>query len=125
MFLIEVKFLLLQAPKLFNGLSFYFSGDFIPGYKENLLDLVTTAGGSVIESKTQLSEQSQNPSQLILIVYNNDPMQGCRLEEDGSVVLQRLEIAENLAGETRSEEVIPHTWLLESIAACKKAWNLL
>lgn len=86
--------------------------------------MVTTAGGSVIESKTQLSEQSQNPSQLILIVYNNDPMQGCRLEDDGSVVLQRLETAQNLAGET-GPEVIPHTWLLESIAACKKAWNLL
>ncbi|XP_058208044.1 BRCA1-associated RING domain protein 1-like [Rhododendron vialii] len=114
-----------NAPKLFNGLCFYFSGDFIPGYKENLLDLVTTAGGFVIESKTQLREQSQKPaSQLTLIVYNNDPMQGCRLEEDGSVVLQRLETAENLAGETGSE-VIPHTWLLESIAACKKAWNQL
>lgn len=87
--------------------------------------MVTTAGGSVIESKTQLSEESQKPaSQLTLIVYNNDPMQGCRLEEDGSVVLRRLETAENLAGETESE-VIPHTWLLESIAACKKAWNQL
>lgn len=112
----------MQAPKLFNGFKFYFTGDFIPGYKENLVELVTAAGGFVIGSKTQLIEQSQDvqstPSQVTLLVYNNDPMQGCRLEEDGYVVLQRLEKAEILAGETGSQ-VIPHTWLLESIAACK------
>ncbi|GFY99548.1 breast cancer associated RING 1 [Actinidia rufa] len=108
--------------KLFNDLNFYFSGDFVPGYKEDLLDLVITAGGTVIKSKEQLvaqSRDSRTTHSATLVVYNNDPaMQGGRLEEEGSVVLQRIEAAENLAIGIGSP-VIAHTWLLESIAACK------
>ena len=112
----------MQEPKLFDGLNFYFSGDFIPGYKEDLLDLVITAGGTVIKSKEQLvaqSSDSRTTHLATLVVYNNDPaMQGGRLEEEVSVVLQRIEAAENLATGIGSP-VIAHTWLLESIAACE------
>ncbi|CAL5432595.1 unnamed protein product [Camellia sinensis] len=111
-----------NVPKLFNGLNFYFTGDFIPGYKDDLLDLVITAGGTVIESKEQLVAQGQDTqttSSGTLVVYNNDTMQGRRLEEEGSVVLQRLEVAERLGDEIGSQVIIAHTWLLESIAASK------
>ncbi|KAL2486324.1 BRCA1-associated RING domain protein 1 [Abeliophyllum distichum] len=39
-----------NAPKLFDGFKFYFSGDFVPPYKNDLLDLVTVGGGTVVES---------------------------------------------------------------------------
>ena len=104
-----------QAPKLFNGLSFYFCGDFLPAYKEDLLDLVIIAGGTVILSKDQLVLESSICS-TSLVVYNLDPPKEYPFEED-SLAYQRQE-AENLADEIGSR-VIPHTWLLESIAACK------
>ena len=114
--MIELK-LLLQAPKLFNGLSFYISGDFESAYKEDLLDLIITAGGIVIEDREQFFAQSHDalatPS-VTLVVYNNE----CKLEDGGSIVLKRRVVAENLADEIGSE-VIAHTWLLESIAACE------
>ncbi|CAA2934053.1 BRCA1-associated RING domain 1 [Olea europaea subsp. europaea] len=43
-----------NAPKLFHGLKFYFSGDFVPAYKNELTDLVTAGGGTVIDSMEQM-----------------------------------------------------------------------
>ncbi|GFZ20198.1 breast cancer associated RING 1 [Actinidia rufa] len=74
-------------------------------------------GGIVIEDKEQLFAQSHDalatPS-VTLVVYNND----CKLEDGGSIVSKRRVVAENLADEIGSE-VIAHTWLLESMAACE------
>jgi len=96
-------------------LNFYFSGDFDPAYKEDLLDLVITAGGTVNESEEQLlapSHDAQSTPSVTLVVYNGE----CRQDDEGSVVFDRREAAENLALEMRSK-VIAHTWLLDSIAA--------
>ncbi|KAG5514637.1 hypothetical protein RHGRI_035886 [Rhododendron griersonianum] len=104
-----------NVPKLFNGLDFYFSGDFEPDYKEDLLDLVITAGGTVNEIKEQLlapSHEAQATPSVSLVVYNNE----CRQDDEGSIVFKRREAAENLAHEIGSK-VIAHTWLLESMAA--------
>lgn len=104
-----------NVPKLFNGLNFYFSGDFDPAYKEDLLDLVITAGGTVNESEEQLlapSHDAQSTPSVTLVVYNGE----CRQDDEGSVVFDRGEAAENLAHKMRSK-VIAHTWLLDSIAA--------
>nr|DAD32066.1 TPA_asm: hypothetical protein HUJ06_010917 [Nelumbo nucifera] len=92
-----------NAPKLFHGLKFCFSGDFVPSYKEYLEDLVKAAGGTLLEDK-------------VSSVYL-DPPQTCNLSEF-SVIDKRRREAENLAGEIGAK-VIGHTWLLESIAACK------
>lgn len=104
-----------NVPKLFNGLNFYFSGDFDRAYKEDLLDLVITAGGTVNESEEQLlapSHDALSTPSVTLVVYNSE----CRQDDEGSVVFDRREAAENLAHEMRSK-VIAHTWLLDSIAA--------
>lgn len=96
-------------------MDFYFSGDFEPDYKEDLLDLVITAGGKVNEIKEQLlapSHEAQATPSVSLVVYNNE----CRQDDEGSVVFKRREAAENLAHEIGSK-VIAHTWLLESMAA--------
>uniref|UniRef100_A0A5B7AMK6 Putative BRCA1-associated RING domain protein 1 n=1 Tax=Davidia involucrata TaxID=16924 RepID=A0A5B7AMK6_DAVIN len=109
-----------NAPKLFNGLKFYFCGDFLRAYKKDLLHLVATAGGAVIENKEQLvarSDEVHATPTTTLVVYNVDPPQGCQFGED-AFALQRKEVAEDLAEEIGSQ-VIGHTWLLESIAACK------
>ncbi|KAK4366050.1 hypothetical protein RND71_013930 [Anisodus tanguticus] len=110
-----------DAPKLFDGFKFYLSGDFMPDYKNDLLDLVEKAGGIIIQSKEQLvkqthAEQETEPSSLV--VYNCEPPQDCMFEEESSILQQRLAEAEDLAKQI-GWQAIQHTWILESIAACK------
>lgn len=93
----------------------------MPAYKSDLLDLVGKAGGTIIQSKEQLVKQThdaqgtQPPS---LVVYNCDPPQGCTFEEESSILQQRLAEAEDLAKQI-GFQTVQHTWILESIAACK------
>lgn len=112
----------MQAPKLFHGLKFYFSGEFLPAYKVDLLNLVKTGGGTIIESKERLMMQSDDamtaiPSSL-LVVYNSDPPRGNAAGQENFIMLHRLEEAKCVANITNSQ-VIQHTWILESIAASK------
>ncbi|XP_024019175.1 BRCA1-associated RING domain protein 1 [Morus notabilis] len=110
-----------NAPKLFSGLNFYLVGDFLPSYKEDLQDLVTAAGGTVLRSREELVARSSKeaaPTPRALVVYNIDPLEGCRLGEEVAILFQRLSEAEDAASQTGSK-VIGHTWLLESIAGYK------
>ncbi|CAJ1900010.1 unnamed protein product [Sphenostylis stenocarpa] len=111
---------LANEPKLFSGLKFYFSGDYVSTYKEDLEELIEVGGGTVLRSKEDLEEQRQEckvNSSKLLVVYNLDPPQGCKLGEEVSILWQRLNDAEDLAANTL--QVMGHTWILESIAACK------
>lgn len=111
--------LFMQAPKLFSGMNFYFSGDFFPAYKDDLQNLVTAAGGSVVKTKEQLATLScaGQGSSTTLVVYNVDPVQPYTMDKGNSVVLQRHRTAEELATEFGCQ-VLKHIWILESIAAC-------
>lgn len=110
----------MQEPKLFSGLKFYFSGDYVSSYKEDLEDLVEVGGGTVLRSKDKLEAKRQEGevASNLLVVYNLDPPQGCKLGEEVSILWERLNEAEDLAANT-GYQVIGHTWILESIAACK------
>ncbi|KAJ9176476.1 hypothetical protein P3X46_011785 [Hevea brasiliensis] len=109
-----------KAPKLFNGLKFYFSGDFVLGYKEDLQNLVKAAGGTILGREEELVKQINDPEapSKTLVVYNLDPPQGCKLGEEVTILWQRLNEAENLAAKIGSQ-VIGHTWVLESVASYK------
>ncbi|GJN02370.1 hypothetical protein PR202_ga19713 [Eleusine coracana subsp. coracana] len=98
-----------QAPSLFAGLTFYFSGHFMPAYKFHLEDLIAAAGGSILD-KTELSSTS-------LIVYSMEPPQGSDPDTLNEVIKKRMTEAEELAA-TIGCKAIPHTWLLDSIASC-------
>nr|VDC64531.1 unnamed protein product [Brassica rapa] len=74
-----------NKPKLFDGLKFYFHGDFFKGYKEDLQNLVKVAG----ESSNNVSESDQRSSSTI-VVYNIDPPPGCGLGEEGQRSLVTL-----------------------------------
>jgi len=80
-------------------------------YKKYLEDLVDGGGGVVLKSKDEL-EVGRDAN--LLAVYNLDPPEGCELEDEVSILWQRLTEAENLTANTAG-----HTWILESIAACK------
>lgn len=110
-----------SAPKLFDGLKFYLSGDYVPAYKTDLLDLVEKAGGSIIHTMEQLVSQTgatQTTNSACLVVYNSDPPRGCAFGEESNILLQRQAMADELAKPIGCQ-VIRHTWILESIAASK------
>lgn len=93
----------------------------MPATKNDLLNLVKTAGGTVIESKETLAAQSHDvlatPSTTLIVYYNDDCIEEC-LGDEYSHVLKRLKAAEDLA-ERIGSRVIKHTWILESVAAYK------
>ncbi|KAL0732295.1 hypothetical protein Bca4012_008504 [Brassica carinata] len=110
-----------QKPKLFDGLKFYFYGDFYKGYKEDLQNLVKVAGGTILKTEDELSAEDnasdQRSSSSTIVVYNIDPPPGCGLGEEVTIIWQRANEAEALSSKTGSR-VVGHTWLLESIAGC-------
>lgn len=92
----------------------------MPAYKNDLLELVTVGGGTIIENMERMIAERHNEQAIstLLVVYNQDSPQGCLAEEASSSLLQRFEDANNLATKIGSL-VIPHTWILETIAACR------
>ncbi|XVF81030.1 hypothetical protein PTKIN_Ptkin15bG0123700 [Pterospermum kingtungense] len=110
-----------NASKLFDGFSFCFVGDFVPGYKEDLQNLVVAAGGTVLRRMEESVEQN-NGDQAVqtrtIVVYNLDAPRGSELGEEVSIIWQRVNEAQDLATKVGAQ-VIGHTWLLESIAAYK------
>lgn len=110
----------MQAPKLFSGLNFYFFGDFVPSYKGHLKDLVVAAGGTIQVKEdmgSQISNSKITPA-MNVVIYNRDLPQSCNSGQLSSVIGQRHGEAEAFAAKTGSQ-VVDHTWLLESIAACR------
>ncbi|KAJ8535680.1 hypothetical protein K7X08_023400 [Anisodus acutangulus] len=100
---------------------FYLSGDYVPAYKNDLLDLVEKAGGSIVHTMEQLICQTgaaQATNSACLVVYNSDPPHGCAFGEESNILLQRLAKGEELAKPIGCQ-VIQHTWILESIATCE------
>ncbi|KAJ8432895.1 hypothetical protein Cgig2_014482 [Carnegiea gigantea] len=101
-----------NAPRLFSGLKFLFTDDFVPTYKHDIQDLIIAAGGAMVVAKEDMLQLS-NPSTR-LVVYNGDALTDT---EEASHVLQRQAEAQSIALETGSR-VIAHTWILDSIASC-------
>lgn len=88
-------------------------------YKEDLVDLVVAGGGTVLETKEELQTTGHECREgSKLIVYNLDPPQGSRLGDEVTILWERLNEAEDLAA-TSGSQVVGHTWILESVAACK------
>lgn len=104
-----------QAPGLFAGLTFYFSGHFMPGYRANLEDLIAAAGGSVLE-KAELSSTS-------LILYSMEAPPPHNNLDALETINKRLAEAQELAT-TAGCRAIPHTWLLDCIASCAVELNV-
>ncbi|CAM0903821.1 unnamed protein product [Alopecurus aequalis] len=99
-----------KAPSLFSGLSFYFTGDVMPIFMADLENLITMAGGSILD-KAGLSSTS-------LILYNMEVPPASNQNTVEEVLEKRRAEAEELAA-TVGCRALAHTWLLDSIAFCK------
>lgn len=104
-----------KAPKLFEGLSFYFSGDFVASSKGYLQDLASAAGGLVLHRKPIMGEPE---CQSTIVLYNVELPEISKLSGKDKIVQNRLKEARSLA-DTTGAQYAAHTWLLESIAACE------
>lgn len=114
----------LQAPKLFNNLKFYFVGAFISAFKTDLVNLVMTAGGEIATTKDQLQLLSNDTDEVVkvnqvtLVVYNADLSKRYEFEDEDTMKFQRLAAAEDVA-QAYGSMIVEHTWILETIAACR------
>ncbi|KAL8468583.1 hypothetical protein ACS0TY_031684 [Phlomoides rotata] len=113
--------LLNKQPKLFDGHTFYFMGDFTPSYKGYLHDLVVAAGGKVLNRKPVVEEHStplNKCSAKTVIIYSIELPEQCRPSEGNSVLNHRRRQAEALAT-SAGAVVATNSWIMNSIAGYK------
>lgn len=116
-----------KAPKILAGLTFYFTDQFEPYYKDFLEEVVLVAGGTILKNIDLVMEASKAkvfPIGPSFIVYNEDPPSSCndvdRLKEIVSKRCDEIEAVEAKTG----FRVIGHMQLLDHIAACNSAAEL-
>ncbi|KAH9315260.1 hypothetical protein KI387_023887, partial [Taxus chinensis] len=104
-----------QAPKLFQGLSFYLSGEFSVSLKGYLLDLVSAAGGVVLLRKPIMGQLDCHST---VVLYNVELPETSKHKDKNRSVQCRLKEAKSLA-DALGAQFAAHTWVLESVAACQ------
>ncbi|OAY79756.1 Protein BREAST CANCER SUSCEPTIBILITY [Ananas comosus] len=109
-----------KEPKLFNGLRFYFSGDFVLSYRGYLQDLVTAAGGTVLQRKPISRDQQKllDDSSLTFIIYSLEHPEKSNSNRD-SVVFDLLRAKAKALADACGGKIASNTWVIDSIAACK------
>ncbi|XP_050369496.1 protein BREAST CANCER SUSCEPTIBILITY 1 homolog [Argentina anserina] len=111
-----------KQPKLFDGLKFYFMGDYVPSYKGYLQDLVVAAGGTVLHRKPVPESQKESSGSHLecrtFIIYSLELPDQCHPSKKGTIYNQRQADAKSLASSTGAN-VASDSWILNSIAACK------
>lgn len=63
MFCLDILFFIFfveQKLKFFDGLKFYFYGDFFKGYKEDFQNLVKVVGGMILKIEDEFIVESSN-----------------------------------------------------------------
>lgn len=114
--------LLNKGPKPFDGLKFFFMGDFVPSYKGYLQDLVAAAGGTVLHRKPISGDQepllSESYRYSTLIVYSLELPDKHDPGKQNLILSRRESDAYALASSIQAKAV-SNSWVLNSIAACK------
>ncbi|GMH01450.1 hypothetical protein Nepgr_003289 [Nepenthes gracilis] len=113
--------LLNKQPKLFAGLQFYFTEDFVPSYKGYLQGLIISAGGTIMRRKP-IAQVQDVPSGLsvppTIIIYSLELPEKCDPGKKDMVLKRRRSDAEALAKSTGSK-VESNLWVLNCIAGYK------
>lgn len=113
----------MQLPKLFDGFKFYFMGEFVTSYKGYLRDLITSAGGTILQRRPVSGYQndlsSASSTCQTFIIYSLEPpdQSGPAVNMD-AIFDHRRRDAETVARSSEAK-VVTNSWVLNSIAACK------
>ncbi|XP_058098715.1 protein BREAST CANCER SUSCEPTIBILITY 1 homolog [Magnolia sinica] len=111
-----------KEPKLFNAFKFYFAGEFVPSYKGYLQDLVVAGGGTVLQRKPISRDQerllNESPTSTTFIIYSLEHLENGDSSKNAMVFSCRRAEAQTLAN-VMGAKVAGHSWILDSIAACR------
>lgn len=107
--------LILQQPKLFDGHTFYFMGDFTPSYRGYLHDLVIAAGGKVLNRKPVPGDEA---TETTFVIYSVELPEQCKPSNASPVLDQRRARAEALAT-SAGALAASNSWIMNSIAGYK------
>ncbi|KAL3616856.1 hypothetical protein CASFOL_039250 [Castilleja foliolosa] len=111
--------LLYKQPKLFEGYTFFFTGDFVPSYKGYLHDLIIAAGGKVLSRKPVARDYASSvKTAKTFIIYSIELPYQSTPSNVSSILNQRRAEAEALA-RSSGAVVVSNSWILNSIAGCK------
>lgn len=113
-----------KAPKIFSGLRFCFSDHFEPVDRGIWEDLVVDAGGTVVQKeKLNCSRAELSSSESSYFVVNEGYQEKWSKFERKEVVRKRSDEAVDMKLKT-GFQVIGHTHILDTIAACNSAADL-
>lgn len=118
--LMKHSLVILQQPKLFDGIQFYLHGDYKKSYRGYLQDLVVAAGGTVLQRKPVSRDQQKllDDSSMVLIVYSEENLDNAKSKsKEGINTGCRRADAQALACASGGK-VVSSTWIIDSIAAC-------
>jgi BRCA1-associated RING domain protein 1 len=90
-------------------------GDFLPGYRVDLQALVMAGGGLILHRKPVILVDDLQQKQTI-IVYNNEACIGINKDEISKLLSKRLVEAKELGMLVKNSHVVPHHWILDSVA---------
>ncbi|MCO5614605.1 hypothetical protein L7F22_068889 [Adiantum nelumboides] len=100
--------------KLFQGLRFYFLGEYTAAYRADLEALLTKGGGLLL---VQLPDSSERDAEeCIVIIYSKDMLPDSSASCKEEINKSRYFEAKSLAGMTGAK-VAAHIWILDSVAA--------
>ncbi|XP_051125585.1 protein BREAST CANCER SUSCEPTIBILITY 1 homolog [Andrographis paniculata] len=108
-----------KQPKLFEGCTVYFMGDFEPSYKGYLHNLVIAGGGKVLNrkpvAKDETSALNKSLAATTFVIYSVEvPDQ----HNPSSILKQRRSQAEAVAS-SAGAVVATNSWILNSISGCR------
>ncbi|CAA7405401.1 unnamed protein product [Spirodela intermedia] len=108
-----------QEPKLFDGFKFYFTGNFPAVYRGYLQDLVTVAGGAVLQRKPVAKQGEGLSPAPVFIVYSLEPADGSAARVAADAVLERRRAEAAAVAEATGGRAATNRWVLDSIAGCR------
>lgn len=122
MWIADVLFLFtFQEPKLFENVRFYLAGDFAASYKGYLQDLITAAGGTVLNRKPLTKDQEKlfhsSPLLETFIIYSLEMPEKQKCSKDAD--LRRRQMEALALANASGAKVAPSSWIIDSIAASK------
>ncbi|TVU20642.1 hypothetical protein EJB05_36857 [Eragrostis curvula] len=112
-----------KQPKLFDGMQFYFHGDYTNSYRGYLQDLVVAAGGTVLQRKPVSRDQQKllDDSSMILIVYSDENQDSAKSKSKISTHTARRQTDAQALACASGGKVVSSTWIIDSIAASNLA----
>lgn len=99
---------------LFEGLRFYFLGEFAAAYKADLQALLTAAGGVILSRMPDASEEDSEACNVM--IYSKDIYPDMSVCHQEGMIKARYLQAKSVAGVVGAK-VAGHTWILDSVAA--------